>query len=136
MPMRFINRLLWIDCSAAALAGVLVLFCSGWLSQWYALPRGLLLFIGAVNLLYASYSFSLAIRARRPQPLIALLVVANGLWALTCLVMAARFAGTATFFGLAHLLGEAVFVGGLACLEWKWRRQLLTAMAPRQKPSS
>lgn len=134
--MRVVNKLLWIDCTAAALAGVVVLVCSGWLSQWYALPRALLLFVGVVNLLYASCSFSLAVRAKRPQALIVLLVIANGLWAAACLVMAARFAGTATFFGLAHLLGEAVFVGGLACLEWKWRRQLLTAAAPRQKPSS
>ena len=26
------------------------------------------------------------------------------------------------------LVGEAVFVGGLAGLEWKWREQLLTAV--------
>lgn len=38
------------------------------------------------------------------------------------------FAGSASPFGLGHLVGEAIFVGGLAGLvEWRWREQLLTA---------
>ncbi|MBT9457119.1 MAG: hypothetical protein IV097_10915 [Burkholderiaceae bacterium] len=125
--MRFVPKLLWIDCAAAALAGVAVLSLIGWLSRLHVLPQGLLLFIGAVNLLYACYSFSLAIRARRPSPLIKFLVFANGCWAIVCICLALSLAGTASLFGLAHLLGEALFVGGLAGLEWRWREQLLTA---------
>jgi hypothetical protein len=59
-----------VDCTAAALAGAAVLAFSGWLSRLYALPRDLLLLIGAVNLLYGCYSFSLAVRPRRPRHLI------------------------------------------------------------------
>lgn len=121
------KNLLWVDCSAAALAGVAVLTLSGWLSSLYALPRGLLLLMGAVNVLYASYSFTLAARSRRPRSWINLLVFANLAWALVCLGLAWVFAGSATLFGIGHLAGEAAFVGGLGSLEWRWRQQLLAA---------
>nr|WP_316641853.1 hypothetical protein [uncultured Roseateles sp.] len=124
---RVVKKLLWIDGAAAALAGVAVLSFSGGLSQLHAIPQDLLLFIGAINLLYACYSCSLAVRARRPISLIKLLVFANGFWALICLGLAVMFAGTATIFGLGHLLGEALFVGGLTSFEWRWRERLLTA---------
>jgi hypothetical protein len=120
-----IKNLLWIDCIAGALAGVLVLMWSGWLSNLHALPREMLLLNGGANLLYASFSFSLAVRARRPRTLINVLVLANLSWALVCLCLAVTFAGSATVFGIAHLVGEAIFVGGLAGLEWRWRDQLL-----------
>jgi hypothetical protein len=123
--MHVIKNLLWIDCIAGALAGVLVLSFSGWLSSLHALPRDLLLLNGAVNLLYASYSFSLAARARRPRASINVLVFANLSWAVVCLWLVTVFAGSATVFGIGHLAGEAVFVGGLAGLQWRWRDQLL-----------
>ena len=125
--MRLAPKLLWIDSSAALLAGGLVLALSGWLSELHALPRGLLVFTGGVNLLYGSYSFSLAVRARRPRPLITVLVVANLSWAAVCLGLAATFAGSASVFGMAHLLGEGAFVAGLASMEWRWREELLRA---------
>jgi hypothetical protein len=123
--MPIMRNLLWVDCIAGALAGVLVLLFSGWLSSLHALPRELLLLNGAVNLLYASYSFSLAARARRPRSLIKVLVFANLSWAVVCLCLVAGFAGSATVFGIGHLVGEAMFVGGLAGLQWRWRDQLL-----------
>lgn len=125
--MVLMRKLLWVDCIAAALAGLAVLALSGWLSGLHGLPREFLLFSGAVNLLYGSYSFSLAVRARRPMALINLLVFANLTWAMLCVAFAVMFWGSATVFGLAHLIGEAVFVGGLACLEWSQRDQLLAA---------
>ncbi len=125
--MYVLRRLLWVDCIAAALAGVTVLLFSGWFSHLYALPRGLLLLIGAVNLMYASYSFSLAVRAKRPKHLINLLVFANLTWAAVCLGLAVAFSDSATLFGVGHLVGEAIFVGGLASLEWSRREHLLTA---------
>jgi len=121
------RRLLWVDCTAGALAGAAMFVLSGWLSSLYALPRGLLVFMGAVNLLYAAYSLSLAVRARRPKDLVNLLVFANGAWAAVCLGWAGVFAETASLFGFAHLIGEALFVGGLAGLEWRYRDLLLTA---------
>jgi hypothetical protein len=68
--MRIILNVLWIDCTAGALVGVLVLSFSGWLSRLYSMPVGFLYFMGVVNLLYAAYSFSFAIRRTRPRTLI------------------------------------------------------------------
>jgi hypothetical protein len=127
LPARLTPRLLWIDSGAACLAGLTVLSLSGWLSRLHALPRGLLIAMGAANLAYAAYSGSLAIRARRPRLAIVALVVANALWAVLCAVLAVRFAATASGFGLAHLIGEGLFVGGLAGLEWSQRERLATA---------
>ncbi|HEX8360583.1 MAG TPA: hypothetical protein VF613_10760 [Longimicrobium sp.] len=124
--MLILRRLLWIDCTAGAVAGVTVFVLSGWLSRLYGLPREILLFMGAANLLYASYSFSLARRAVRPMSLIKLLVFANATWVLVCFGLAVTFWEQATVFGLAHLIGEALIVGGLAALEWNQRHRLAT----------
>jgi hypothetical protein len=121
---RIGRNLLWIDCGAAVLAGTAVLCLLPWLSRLYGLPPGLLQATGIANLLYGGYSLSLALRRRRPGVWIAVLVAANALWALACLAMAVQFAGSATGFGLAHLVGEALFVGGLAACEWRWRGRL------------
>ena len=122
------RKLLWVDCSAGAVVGVLVVTLHGWLSEWYRLPRDLVFWMGVVNLAYASYSFSLAIRSRRPMRLIQLLVFANLAWAVFfCLRWAIVYSETASFWGLASLVAEAIFVGGLGCLEWRWRKLLLTA---------
>lgn len=96
-----------------------------WLTALYGMPTELLIFIGAANVLYASYSLSLAIRRTRTPLLLNALIVANSVWALVCIGLAMRWAGTATMFGMAHLLAEALFVGRLASLEWKWRGLLL-----------
>ena len=118
------SALLWVDCTAGIFAGVLVLAGSSWLSEFYALPRPLLAATGAANVAYGLFSFSLARRAARPRSLIVLLVVANALWAVFCVIVAAHFAATASLFGLAHLIGEAIVVGGLAVLEWRHREHL------------
>lgn len=120
-----IRNILWLGCTAGAVVGLVVLLFTDQLSQLQALPDKLLLFMGAANMLYASFSFFLATRSKRPMPLIKLLVAANGFWSLVCICLAVAFADTATFFGLGHLIAEAIFVGSLAAQEWKWRVLLL-----------
>lgn len=127
--VRMRRNLLWIDCGAAAVVGVAVLLLHGWLSDLYRLPRELLLFMGAANLAYGLYSFSLALRARRPLPLIRLLVGANLTWSLILLSWIVVFSRTASLFGLAYLLLEALFVAGLGLLEWRSRELLLVRTA-------
>ncbi len=124
--MQLIKNLLWIDCIAGATAGVLMVLASAWLSELYSVPQHLLLVMGAVNLLYACYSFSLAISSKRPGFFIKMLIVANAIWAFVCLGIAARLSASMTLPGYIHLAGEAVFVGGLAFAEWNWRDQLVT----------
>ncbi|MFC4654933.1 hypothetical protein ACFO3I_07900 [Rheinheimera marina] len=125
--MKIAKNLLWIDCTAGALAGILVISLSGWLTDLYSTSQSFLLVIGTVNLLYAWYSFTLATRRRRQESLIKILVCANGIWALICIAIVTQFSGNMTLLGCAHLIVEAVFVGGLAAMEWKWRNQLLIA---------
>lgn len=125
MTRKLGRNLLWIDCTAAWVAGVAVLSLNDWLSRLQALPQDLLLFIGATNLLYGCYSFTLAIRSHRPRSSLTILVGANLGWACVCISLGTHFASSATVWGLGHLFGEALFVGGLAGLEWRWRNYLL-----------
>ena len=122
--MPLISGLLWIDCIAAALAGTLMVALGDRLADLYAMPHAWLRLIGAINLLYACLSGSLALRDRRPVRWIAALSIANGVWSVACVGIAVAMAGTATPFGMTHLLGEGVFVGCLAVLEWRWRNRL------------
>ena len=121
------RKLLWIDGAGGLFVGAVVLLICGWLSELYGLPYKLLFFIGAANVLYGSYSTSLAMRSERPKNLILLLVFANLTWMFVCMSLAISNLETASLFGLAHLVGEGLYVGGLACLEWRWRELLLTA---------
>lgn len=120
------RKLLWVDGFAGLTAGSLMLLAIDFLERWYKLPRELLLFIGLANVTYASYSLSLAARTVRAMKFIVLLVGANLFWSVVCLVTAAVYFDVASPFGLAQLVGEALFVGVLAGLEWRWRAQLQT----------
>lgn len=122
-----LRRLLWIDGSAGLLVGVAVLLLRERLVAWYGLPRGLLTAAGLANLLYGVYSLSLASRAVRPVGLIGLLVAANAAWAVVCVVLVVLYGRQATLLGLGHLIGEGLFVSGLAALEWRWRERLRVA---------
>lgn len=125
--MRLLPKLLWFDGSAGAVVGVLVLLFSAWLSRLEGLPQGVLLFTGVANLVYASYSFSLAMRSSRPIVLIKMLAIANMVWAPVCIGLLVAFFGSATPFGFLHLGGEAVFVGILGMIEWRYRHILARA---------
>ncbi|MEL6615335.1 MAG: hypothetical protein AAFQ43_06330 [Bacteroidota bacterium] len=125
------RHLLWIDCTAGGLVGALVLLLHDWLSGLYGLPVGLVIGLGVANLVYASYSFNLARRHRRPLAGIVALAGANVAWAVFLCVVIARYAGDASVFGLATLVTEVVFVGGLGLLEWRHRDLLRAADSAR-----
>jgi hypothetical protein len=105
--------------------GVRVLSLSPWLSTWYAIPQRLLVLMGVANLTYGAFSFSLARRRVRPRGLLVTLVVANAAWGVLCLLATALLVRRASAFGVASLVLEGLFVGGLAALEWRWRESLL-----------
>ncbi len=119
------SNLLWVDSLGGLTVGVAMLLLRAWWVRWYHLPEDLLLLMGVMNVLYGLFSLSLAARARRPKSLLMLLIAANAIWAVACLRWATIHAGEATILGFAHLLGEALFVGGLAALEWRWQDRLL-----------
>ncbi len=112
--------LIWIDWIAGAVVGALTLSLRGWLTDLYALPGNLVLFMGVANLAYAAVSFTLAMLSRGDRvPLLRVVAVANIAWALLCLTWALVWFGEASVFGTGQLVAEAVFVGGLGILEWR-----------------
>jgi len=117
--------LLWIDSRAGLSVGFGMLVLSSWLSQWFSLPRDLLLAMAAANLTYGAYSAWLFARPLRPPAAILALVLANGAWGVTCLLSAYHFAPTASMFGMAHLVGEGLIVGTLAVIAWRARHGLI-----------
>lgn len=119
------SRLLWIDGGGGAVVGVIVLGLMTWLSALYRLPLELVRFMGVMNMVYGAYSLALASRRSRPLWAIVVLATANFGWALACVRWSAVYWPTASFLGQIQLLGEALFVGGLALIEWRYRRVLL-----------
>ncbi len=127
-PPRLARRgpgLLWVDSVGGLLVGTVVVAAPGALSRLYRMPRAAVVGLGVANLAYGAFSGSLALRQRRSPGQIAALVAANAAWAAACGLAAARLAGTASVFGIAHLVAEGAYVGGLAALEWRHRDRLL-----------
>lgn len=118
------QNLLWIDGGAGATVGALLLIGAKWISDLYDLPLNFIYFVATANLLYGCYSLTLASRRKRPMALIRLLIGGNLLWSILCIRWFIIFSDTASVFGLLQLGGEAVFVGGLGILEWRWRTHL------------
>lgn len=119
-----VQRLLWIDGSAALAAGTFVLLARRVLATSYAMPLDVITAVGLVNVGYAAFSLTLASRSRRPLALVVTLAAANATWACVCVWIALRYQHIATAPGLAHVLFEAAFVAALAMLEWRYRTAL------------
>ncbi|MEL7059302.1 MAG: hypothetical protein AAGN46_04655 [Acidobacteriota bacterium] len=117
--------LLWIDGIGGLAVGLAMLLALPWLPQLFRLPPDLVRFIAIANLVYGVFSTTLARRARRPRAAVLFLIAANVLWGLACLRWAVLFFGTASFLGIAHMIAEGIYVGGLGLLEWRWRHELL-----------
>ena len=124
--MRQAVRLLWIDCTAGSIVGLFLRCFHAWLSDIYALPKELVVFQGLCNLGYSVFSYSLASKGQRSYRWVVTLAAANMIWGAVCAVWLLWYWGVASFFGLAHLFLEAIFVGGLGYLEWMYRSSLIT----------
>jgi hypothetical protein len=112
-----VRRLLWLDCTAAAVVGTLQLVLVGLLAPLLGVPSGFVTFTALMNLAYGAFSFSLA---RRPSPApqrVKLLVAANLVWAGVCLVTAGYFAGPGSWPGAIYVITEGIFVATLAGAE-------------------
>ncbi len=76
--------------------------------------------MGLANLLYASFSFILALFTSGERvPFLRVIAMANILWGIGCLIWAAIWFHHASQIGLAQLIGEGMIVGGLGILEWR-----------------
>jgi hypothetical protein len=121
MILNNIRNLLWLDCTAAGVAGLLVLAISPWLAPLYELTQSRVVALALVNLLYASFSFTLARNPGLRSAWVYALAAANVAWA--CLLVFLSTQIPMSRWGLAHFLGEALFVGGLGLLELRAQKQ-------------
>lgn len=123
-PLTRARRLLWLDSLGALAAGALVLTLAAPLAALHRLPGEVILASALANLAYGSYSGSLAtvatLRGTAPRPGVMLLVAANLIWTLVCVVLLARHRGAATLTGWLHIGGEGLYVAALALLEARW----------------
>lgn len=101
-----------------------MLLLGGWLSSLYGLPVAFVVGHAFVHLVYGTYSFSLAVRKRRPMVLLLVLIFANAAWTVFCIVFAVVLVRNASIYAVLHFIFEGIYVGCLATIEWKRRESL------------
>ena len=118
------TKLLWIDCIGGLIVGSLILVFSSTIATWHNLPRALIVAMAVANLLYGSFSLSLATR-RQPGILpIRILAIANIGWLFVCCLLTALWRADISVLGVLHLTGEGLYVAALGMLEWRWQKVL------------
>ena len=122
------RNIIYLDGLAGGIVGLLELVLLDWLTQLYQLPKQLMIFICAANLIYGAYSLNLARNIRYGtwprRRWFELLIFGNALWTVVCVALTTIYWSTASIFGLAHLLLEAMFVLLLAYWELRFVRPL------------
>jgi hypothetical protein len=122
--------LLSVDGGAGLAVGLMLLSLRPWVAPFFGMPLGWVTAIGLANLIYGSYSATLAWRAWRgvwpPRVAIDVLATANAAWTVVCAGLLVSFHAQFGFFGLAHITLEGAFVGALAVAEWRWVRPLVS----------
>lgn len=92
---------------------------SGLSVEWFAR-------LGIVGLCFGTFSGTITLlKAYRPLP-VWTLIIANALYALFCLGLLLNKSGGLSPLGIAHLLVEALFVGGLAYVEARSAKSMNT----------
>lgn len=114
-----LRKLLWIDGTAALLAGTILLIFNSRLATLFNLPENLIVAQGVTNFIYCSYSLSLARHTVNSKRSVSILAVANASYALLALCLLVYFFQTASIYGILYLLAEVLFIGLLAVLEWR-----------------
>ncbi|MFY7856609.1 MAG: hypothetical protein ACOVQT_10755 [Rubrivivax sp.] len=129
--MQSMRRLLRADCVAGLTVGSVGLALTGFgvLGEVLGLSQTVLFVVGGANVLYGLFAGSILLLPGPQTGRIALLIAANFVWCAACLLMVALHAHSASMLGWVYLLGEAVFVGGLAALEWRALRPVLQQSA-------
>jgi hypothetical protein len=114
-----LKKLLWADGIAGLLAGIILLIFSSRLSAFFNLPESLVKTQGFINLLYCSYSLSLARLRVNSKRSVYILALANAAYALFATGVLMYFFRTASVYGIIYLIAEVIFIGLLAVLEWR-----------------
>ena len=115
------KRLLIADSVGGLLVGVCVLALLSPLAALERQSSTVLMITGIANIVYGTYSGQLALRAasggRLASAELRVLIYANAAWLPVCLALAASTASHASWLGIAHLVGEGIYVGALAWFE-------------------
>ena len=114
--------LLRVDSGGGLAVGAAVLALHGVLAGWYGLPPEVVLFLGAANVAYGSFSGSILWLGGDRPALNRALVAANFAWPFVCASILAVFRTDIRALGAVGLVGEGLYVGLLAEVE---RRVLL-----------
>ena len=123
LSVSALRRVLWLDAASGLGMAVAHFGFSGLLSHWLGLPLVWLQVSGAIVCGAVLLSGALASRAQPPAAGVRLLAAGNFLW-VAASVWAVWGAGLAlTTLGVVWVLLQAVFVLGLAELEWAGSRQ-------------
>lgn len=143
IPPRVDRRaigLLWFDSLPAVAVGAGVLALRQPLAALHGFPVALVTAMGVVNLLYASWSGTLAARWTRGRPpprwAVDALAAANLAWTVVCVGILLATWGEASPFGAAHAALEGAWVAALAAAELRWvRPHTIAPLARRPRPS-
>ena len=112
-----LRTLLWIDTTAAALAGMGTLLLRHILSDLFQLPVDVLTAQAVITLLYSLYSFALARQKGFSKRKIKVLALGNITYSFSALGLIVMYASSLTPIGIAYLFGEFLFVCGLGLVE-------------------
>jgi hypothetical protein len=112
-----LNRLIWIDCAAAFVAGLFLLILKSKLAPFFNIPESLLTNMMLVAFVFSCYSFYLANQNPKPKILLKTLVFGNAMYALLCLGLLLSYSKTASVFGIGYFIFDAMIVGFLAIVE-------------------
>jgi hypothetical protein len=114
---------LTLDGVATGANGVLYLAGAPLLDGWLGLPTAMLVVVGAALIVYGALVLRLATRPAMPRVAVAAVIAANTLWVVDSLLALALDWFTPTTVGQVLIAVQAVFVAGLAALQYVGLRQ-------------
>lgn len=126
---RFLRLVLSADAALSVVAGIGMIAGANAAAPLLGLPAQLLTLAGVALLAYAAYLGLVLRGAPLSRPMILAAIAVNGVWALECLLLPALGWVNPTGFGMAFLIGQALFVILMADLAWLGLRRTAPATA-------
>ena len=118
---------LHIDGIAGTSVGLLLLLFQNIASDFYQLPKGLILFLAGANLCYGINALRLVVMRNRSLKEVKALAIANFLWAFVCVGVILTYFEQANIFALLFISAECIFVAMLGLCEWRYRFLLVSS---------
>jgi hypothetical protein len=114
-----IKNLFWIDGLAALISGTIVILCKNWFSLLSNLPSNLLENLAIIAFVFASFSITNAILNTDYKPVFSLLIIANLLYVLFCLILLIFYFKSINWYGISFLVFDLSVVSVLAFIEYR-----------------